>query len=76
MEIELTFKKRNLMVKSKNSTGDVFPRQFLPNESGLIIMSKSVLLCSYLHADMMDPKTFLQVVISFLPWLGCGFSNI
>lgn len=65
MEIEITFKKRNLMVKSKNSTGDVFPRQFFPNESGLIILSKSGLMCSYLHSDMMDPKAFLLAVISF-----------
>lgn len=73
MEIELTFKKRNLMVKSKNSTGAVFPRQFLPNESGLIILSKSGLMCTYLHSDMMDAKAFLLVVISFLLWLDSVF---
>ena len=28
MEIELTFEKRDLMVKSKNSSGDVCSRQF------------------------------------------------
>lgn len=66
MERDLTFKKRNLMVKSKNTSGDVFSRHFLPNESGLIILSKSGLMCSYFHADMMHPKAFLQVVISFL----------
>lgn len=64
------------MVKSKNSTGAVFPRQFLPDESGLIIPSKSGLMCTYLHSDTKDPKVFLLVVISFLPWLDSVFYNI
>jgi hypothetical protein len=65
MEIELTFEKRDLMVKSKNSSGDVCSRQFLTNERRLIIMNKSGLMCFHLHADMIDPKTLLQVVIFF-----------
>lgn len=63
MEMELSFKKRNLMVKSKNSSGDVFSRQFLTNESKVLLMNKSGLVCCHLWADMIDPKTLLQVVV-------------